>query len=151
MYFTVHDQSARDARGRRLLKTAARCGSLSVNQLRQGGHLSEQPRENDECLAAYGVTAHAVCPSYFRTNLTASMRGSDPDVAAKIGAMVEESPITAEEIAAAVLAGMDAGEDVIVPDEPAQLAVTMKRHHRAAYDAEMRRTATRMKERAESS
>ena len=100
-------------------------------------------------LAPYGVRCSAVCPSYFRTNLTSSMRGSDPDVGAKVAAMVEQSPITAEEIAAAVLAGMDAGEDVIVPDEPAQLAVTMKRHHRAAYDAEMRRTATRMKDRAQ--
>jgi NAD(P)-dependent dehydrogenase (short-subunit alcohol dehydrogenase family) len=101
-------------------------------------------------LAPYGVRCSAVCPSYFRTNLTASMRGSDPDVAAKIGAMVEESPISAEDVAAAVLAGMDAGEDVIVPDDPARLAVAMKRDHRDAYDAEMRRTATRMKERAES-
>jgi hypothetical protein len=77
------------------------------------------------------------------------MRGSDPDVAAKIGAMVDESPISADDIAAAVLAGMDAGDDLIVPDEPARLAVAMKRDHREAYDAEMRRTAARMKERAE--
>lgn len=102
-------------------------------------------------LAPYGVRCSAVCPSYFRTSLTASMRGSDPDVAAKIGAMVEQSPISADEIAAAVLAGMDAGQDVIVPDEPARLAVAMKREHRDAYNAEMRRTATRMKERAQSS
>lgn len=102
-------------------------------------------------LAPYGVRCSAVCPSYFRTNLTASMRGSDTDVAAKIGAMVEQSPLRAEEIATAVLAGMDAGEDVIVPDDPARLAVALKREHRDAYDAEMRRTAARMKERAEQS
>jgi len=29
-------------------------------------------------LAAYGVRAHAVCPSYFRTNLMDSVRGPDP-------------------------------------------------------------------------
>ena len=34
-------------------------------------------------LAPYGVGCAAVCPSYFRTNLMSSMRGSDADVAAQ--------------------------------------------------------------------
>jgi hypothetical protein len=36
-----------------------------------------------------------------------------------------------------------------VPDEPARAAYDLKLHHRDAYDAEMRRTAARMKERAD--
>jgi NAD(P)-dependent dehydrogenase (short-subunit alcohol dehydrogenase family) len=100
-------------------------------------------------LAPYGVSCSAVCPSYFRTNLTASLRGADTDVAAKVSAMVEQSPLTAEEIAAAVLAGIDAGQELIVPDAPARAAYDLKRGDRAAYDAEMRRTAARLKERAD--
>jgi NAD(P)-dependent dehydrogenase (short-subunit alcohol dehydrogenase family) len=100
-------------------------------------------------LAPYGVGCSAVCPSYFRTNLTASLRGTDTDVAAKVAAMVEQSPISAEDIAAAVLAGIDDGVELIVPDEPARTAYDLKLHHRDAYDAEMRRTAARMKERAD--
>jgi NAD(P)-dependent dehydrogenase (short-subunit alcohol dehydrogenase family) len=100
-------------------------------------------------LAPYGVSCSAVCPSYFRTNLTASLRGADTDVASKVSEMVAQSPITAEEIAAAVLAGIDVGEELIVPDEPARAAYDLKRGHRAAYDAEMRRVAARLKERAD--
>ena len=76
-----------------------------------------------------------------------SMRGDDPDVGAKIAAMVEQSPLTADDIAAAVLAGIDAGEEVMVPDQPARDAVALKRADRASYDALMRQTAARMKER----
>jgi NAD(P)-dependent dehydrogenase (short-subunit alcohol dehydrogenase family) len=100
-------------------------------------------------LAPYGVACSAVCPSYFRTNLTDSLRGTDTDVAAKVAAMVSQSPISADDIAAAVLAGIDAGEELIVPDEPARAAYDLKLNHRDAYDTEMRRTAARMKERAD--
>jgi hypothetical protein len=62
--------------------------------------------------------------------------------------MVAQSPISADDVAAAVLAGIDAGEELIVPDEPARAAYDLKRNHRDAYDTEMRRTAARMKERA---
>jgi NAD(P)-dependent dehydrogenase (short-subunit alcohol dehydrogenase family) len=99
-------------------------------------------------LAPYGVGCTVVCPSYFRTNLTTSLYGADADVGAKVAAMVEQSPITADDIAAAVMEGIDAGLELIVPDEPARAAHELKTSHRAAYDQEMRRTAARMKERA---
>ena len=98
-------------------------------------------------LAPYGVRCSAVCPSYFRTNLMGSMRGSDPDLAANMARLVEKSPITADDIAAAVLEGLDRGDELIVPDEPARVAYDAKLHHRAAYDEQMRGIAARMKER----
>jgi NAD(P)-dependent dehydrogenase (short-subunit alcohol dehydrogenase family) len=98
-------------------------------------------------LAPYGVGCTAVCPSYFRTGLMRDGAGSDTDVAAKVAQLVEQSPITADDIAAAVLRGIDEGADLVVPDEPARQAVALKLHDRAAYDAEMRRTATRLRER----
>ena len=100
-------------------------------------------------LAPYGVGCTAVCPSYFRTSLMTHGAGSDADVSAKVAQLVEQSPITADDIAAAVLAGLDDGADLVVPDEPARQAVALKRHDRAAYDAEMRRTAARLKERSD--
>ncbi|MGA9748864.1 MAG: SDR family NAD(P)-dependent oxidoreductase [Nocardioides sp.] len=102
-------------------------------------------------LAPYGVRCTAVCPSYFRTGLMATMQSAgtaDADVADKITAMVEQSPISAEEIATAVLAGLDDGLDVIVPDEPARAAVALKSGDREAYDREMRRLAHRLRERS---
>ncbi|GAC68309.1 putative oxidoreductase [Gordonia soli NBRC 108243] len=95
-------------------------------------------------LAQYGVHAHVVCPSYFRTNLMASMQGADSALAGVMSVLVEQSPISAEDIADAVLAGIDAGDDVIVPDDAARLAVGLKRDDRAAYDAVMRKQARKL-------
>lgn len=99
-------------------------------------------------LAAYGVRASAVCPSYFRTNLMASMGGSDEAVGAVVRRLVESSPLTADDIAAEVLAGIDRGEELIVPDQPARDAWELKRADRPAYDAVMRAQAAKLEERA---
>src|SRR3954447_8897923 len=52
-------------------------------------------------LAPYGVGCSVVCPSYFRTNLMASLRGGDTDLAAHMTQLVDKSPISAADIAAA--------------------------------------------------
>jgi NAD(P)-dependent dehydrogenase (short-subunit alcohol dehydrogenase family) len=98
-------------------------------------------------LAPYGVGCTAVCPSYFRTGLMSSLRGGDADLAAQVTRLVEESPITADDIAVAVLDGIDRGVDLLLPDEPARAAYAFKLADRDAYDARMRATAARAKER----
>ena len=95
-------------------------------------------------LAAYGVTAHAVCPSYFRTNLMASLMGADEVVGAVVTELVETSPFTADDIARAVLAGLDAGEELILPDPMARTAYRQKVADRPAYDAQLRRQAAHL-------
>ncbi len=95
-------------------------------------------------LAAYGVTAHVVCPSYFRTNLMASLQGRDAALGAVLARLVESSPISAAEIAAAVLEGLDRGDEVIVPDQAARDAWALKQHDRGAYDAVMRAQAAKL-------
>jgi NAD(P)-dependent dehydrogenase (short-subunit alcohol dehydrogenase family) len=95
-------------------------------------------------LAPVGVRAHAVCPSYFRTNLMASMEGSDRALGAVMARLVDESPLTADDIAAAVLEGIERGDELIVPDEPARAAYALKRDDRAAYDAVLRDQASKL-------
>ena len=56
-------------------------------------------------LAPYGVRASVVCPSYFRTNLLSSMQGADTALAGVVAHLVESSPLTADDIAAAVIDG----------------------------------------------
>ena len=97
-------------------------------------------------LAAYGVTAHVVCPSYFRTNLMASMQGADAAVGAVVSRLVETSTATADDIARAVLAGLDAGDELIVPDPAARQAHDLKRGDRPTYDAVMRAQAAKLDE-----
>jgi NAD(P)-dependent dehydrogenase (short-subunit alcohol dehydrogenase family) len=99
-------------------------------------------------LAPYGVGCTVVCPSFFRTNLMGSMRGEDADLAASLSRLVDTSPITADDIAAAVLDGLDRDEELVLPDEPARAAYAVKLADRSAYDKQMRVTASRMKERA---
>jgi NAD(P)-dependent dehydrogenase (short-subunit alcohol dehydrogenase family) len=95
-------------------------------------------------LASSGVQAHAVCPSYFRTNLLDSLEGRDHALGAVMARLVEESPITADDIAAAVLEGIERGDELIVPDEPARAAYALKCADRAAYDAVMRDQASKL-------
>lgn len=97
-------------------------------------------------LHPFGVKASVVCPSYFKTNLLNSMRGSDQRVGRIVAGMIERSTVTADEVAAAVLAGIANGDDVIVPDEPARQAYALKWGDRTAYDTLMRHQASRLAE-----
>jgi NAD(P)-dependent dehydrogenase (short-subunit alcohol dehydrogenase family) len=95
-------------------------------------------------LAAYGVSATAVCPGYFRTNLVSSLDGRDEAVGALVARLVEASTVRPEEIAAAVLDGIDHGAELVLPDEGAQSAWLLKTRDRAAYDQMMRAQAAKL-------
>lgn len=95
-------------------------------------------------LAAYGVQAHAVCPSYFRTNLMESLQGSDEVLGQVMSRLVDGSPYTADDIAQAVLDGVERGDELIVPDDAARFAYELKQTDRAAYDAMMRKQAAKL-------
>src|SRR3954451_11836286 len=97
-------------------------------------------------LAACGVTAHAVCPSYFKTNLMASLRGNDEAVGQVLRRLVDDSPTSAEEVAAAVIDGVAAGVELILPDPAARAAYELKRDDHAAYDEVMRHQAAKLEE-----
>ena len=97
-------------------------------------------------LAGWGVTAHAVCPSYFRTNLLDSLQGRDTALGTVMARLVQDAPLGADDIAQAVLEGLDRGEELILPDPAAQAAYRLKQTDRAAYDATMRAQAARLEE-----
>ena len=97
-------------------------------------------------LAAFGVRASVVCPSYFRTGLVDRMEGSDAAVGAVVGQLVARAPLGPDEIAAAVLEGIDRGDELILPDPAARAAYELKTTDRAAYDVQMRRQAARLQE-----
>jgi len=98
-------------------------------------------------LAAYGVRASVVCPSYFRTGLLERMEGSDAAVGAVVAELVAGAPIGPDEIAAEVLAGLGRGDELILPDPAARAAYALKTTDRAAYDAQLRHQAARLRER----
>ena len=100
-------------------------------------------------LAEYGVRCSVVCPSYFRTKLIENMQalqppGGDTAVGQVIGGLVAAAPLGPEEIAAAVLEGMDRGDELILPDAAARAAYELKQTDRPSYDQVMRKQASRL-------
>jgi NAD(P)-dependent dehydrogenase (short-subunit alcohol dehydrogenase family) len=97
-------------------------------------------------LASYGVRAHAVCPSYFRTNLMSAVEGRDAALQTVMTRLVEDAPLGPDDIAAAVLDAVDRGEELILPDPAAQAAYQLKLTDRTSYDALMRAQARKLEE-----
>lgn len=95
-------------------------------------------------LGPYGIFVSAVCPGFVRTPLASSLGGSDA-VADKIAArLIARSPYTADQIATAVMAGIDRKMMVIVPDRAARIAVRTKRLMRPLYDRQQRAFGARV-------
>jgi NAD(P)-dependent dehydrogenase (short-subunit alcohol dehydrogenase family) len=95
-------------------------------------------------LAPFGITTSVVCPAFFRTNLPASMSGDDPAAERATQRLVETSPRSAEDVAAIVLAGMDAGRFVILTERQGRLGHWTKRVARPLYDRNFRKGAARL-------
>ncbi len=68
----------------------------------------------------------------------------DEAVAEVTAALVANAPLGPDEIAAAVLEGMDRGEELVLPDDAARAAYRLKLDDRAAYDVVMRKQAARL-------
>jgi NAD(P)-dependent dehydrogenase (short-subunit alcohol dehydrogenase family) len=95
-------------------------------------------------LAEWDIHCSAVCPSYFRTKLVEHMQGTDTAVGQVIGGLVAAAPLGPDDIAAAVLEGMDRGDELILPDDAARAAYQLKLTDRPAYDQLMRKQAARL-------
>jgi len=102
-------------------------------------------------LAPWNIDVSAICPGFFRTNLASSLAGSDTAVDKVAARLIEKSPLTAAQIAAEVMKGIDARRMVIQPDAPGRRAVWTKKFARPLYDREQRRFAARIKAITESS
>jgi NAD(P)-dependent dehydrogenase (short-subunit alcohol dehydrogenase family) len=122
-------------------------GMASYNAVKAGVVAFSETASHE--LAEYGVRCSVVCPSYFRTRLVENMQalappGGDTAVGAVIGALVDRAPLGPEEIAGAVLEGIERGDELILPDPAARAAYDLKLNDRAAYDQTMRRQAARL-------
>ena len=100
-------------------------------------------------LYPYGVTVSVVCPSFFRTNLADSIRGADKAAGITARQLIEKSPRSADDIAVAVIAGIEKKQFLIIPDRPALIAWRTKRFARPLYNRQMRKIAGRARDRAE--
>lgn len=96
--------------------------------------LSESLRHE---LRPWGVDVSVVCPSFFRTNLAASLDDADPLMASISAKLITKSPLDADAMAERVLDGVDSRVFLILPDAAAQKAYWTKRRDPRAHDQEM--------------
>jgi NAD(P)-dependent dehydrogenase (short-subunit alcohol dehydrogenase family) len=95
-------------------------------------------------LAPWGIGVSVVCPSFFRTNLAASLGGDDPMMDTVATRLIEGSALGAEQIAERVVRAVDAGRFLITPDRNARIAYWTKRLARPLYDRQMLRMGARI-------
>lgn len=98
-------------------------------------------------LAPWGITATALCPSFFRTNLTSSLNGRDETLNKLAGRMISEARLTADEVADAAIAGIDRRAPLVIPDRAGRTAWLAKRFAGPVYERRMRRMAAYLRER----
>ena len=78
-------------------------------------------------LEPHNISVSVVCPGFFRTNLTESLRTGSADLDRLTRKLVEQSPIGADEIAEKVFRGVGRKEFRIIPQKDARLIWMIKR------------------------
>jgi NAD(P)-dependent dehydrogenase (short-subunit alcohol dehydrogenase family) len=95
-------------------------------------------------LGPAGVKVSVVCPTFFRTNLTASLRGKDEQAQRSAARLIDRSKVTADDIASAVLRGVEKDTHIILTDRNGRVAYAAKRFARPLYYRMMARAAAQM-------
>jgi NAD(P)-dependent dehydrogenase (short-subunit alcohol dehydrogenase family) len=97
-------------------------------------------------LAEANIGVSVVCPSFFKTNLTDSLRTTDPKLGATMARLLERSPITADDIANDVFRAVEQREFYVLSHAEGRKAWLMKRFlPRAIYTKVMRKRTARMR------
>jgi NAD(P)-dependent dehydrogenase (short-subunit alcohol dehydrogenase family) len=95
-------------------------------------------------LKPFGVQVSVVCPTFFQTNLTSSLRGKDESAQRSAAKLIDGSKRSADDIAAVVLAQVEKGTHIVLTDREGRLAYAAKRWLRPLYYREMAKAAVRM-------
>jgi NAD(P)-dependent dehydrogenase (short-subunit alcohol dehydrogenase family) len=97
-------------------------------------------------LADDNIGVSLVCPSFFKTNLTDSLRTTDPGLRTAMGKLLDRSPITAEDIAEQIFQAVERREFYVLPHREGRQAWWMKRIlPRGLYSSFMRKSTRRMR------
>ena len=99
-------------------------------------------------LAPFGIKVSVVCPAFFRTNLHTSFQGKDSDFEETGVRLITKAKASADEIAAIVVKGVDAGKRIILTDRLGRTAYWTKRYARPVYDRSAIKGAQRLAHRA---
>jgi NAD(P)-dependent dehydrogenase (short-subunit alcohol dehydrogenase family) len=95
-------------------------------------------------LAPWGIDVSVVCPSFFRSDLAASLGDEDPLMRSVATRLIARAPLGADQIAERVLRAVDARTFLVLPDRAGRLAFWTKRLARPLYDRQMSAAGVRI-------
>ena len=95
-------------------------------------------------LKPFGVQVSVVCPTFFKTKLTDSLRGKDESAQRSAAKLIDGSKRTADDIAAVVLTEVEKGRHLILTDRDGKVAYFAKRFLRPVYYGQMAKAAVQM-------
>lgn len=84
-------------------------------------------------LARHHIRVTVACPAFFATNLMESARSAVPGVERAVRRMMERSPLSADDVAEAVLEASARGELICIPHPLERRLWRLKRHAPAVY------------------
>ncbi|MEO6697825.1 MAG: SDR family oxidoreductase [Paraperlucidibaca sp.] len=96
-----------------------------------------------------GINVSVVCPSFFQTNLEDTMRSTDAGLQKMMHKLLASGKLSADDVAQRIIAGVDKGQQYILPHESGERLWLMKRYFpQGMYRYVFQRSIQRMKPRA---
>jgi NAD(P)-dependent dehydrogenase (short-subunit alcohol dehydrogenase family) len=95
-------------------------------------------------LKPFGVKVSVICPTFFKTNLTESLRGKDEQANKSAAKLINKAKLSADTIAARVIKGVEKGRHIILTDRDGKVAYAAKRFARPVYYSMMKKASVQM-------
>ena len=95
-------------------------------------------------LKPFGVNVSVICPTFFKTNLTDSLRGKDEAAQKSAAKLIGNAKVTADQIAAIVVKGIEKNRHIILTDRDGRIAYAAKRFARPVYYRMMSKASAQM-------
>lgn len=90
-----------------------------------------------------GITVSCVCPAFFPTNLTDSMRSENPGMDTNVKKLMKRSGVTADDVAEAIFKAESNGDFWVLPHTKERRLWMLKRHAPKAFDWLMHKESKR--------
>lgn len=92
----------------------------------------------------YDVKVSVICPTFFRTKLTESFRGKDEQAKKSAAKLIDGSKRSADDIAVAVIRGVEKNKHIILTDRDGRIVYAAKRFARPLYYQMMAKASAQM-------
>ncbi|MAA63623.1 MAG: short chain dehydrogenase [Alteromonadaceae bacterium] len=94
-------------------------------------------------LRGSGITTSCVCPAFFPTNLTATMRSENPNMGMNVNKLMKRSGVTADDVADDIYRAQTNGDFWVLPHVKERRMWMLKRHAPWAFDWLMQQESKR--------